>query len=301
MLDDKIKQFISISVTGRVFVFCTKEGIKSTSKIRKYEKQVRDYLEQKAKEGANMKQLEKLTSECLESIRQEIQGELAQSSPALATPVVTAVKNEPEKNEPEKNVTEPKQEAVKSPQTDAETLTNEAVHEPASGKVAEDVKTTEPDTNKVNKKESKPASNPQADSEKKHEVASYQDKLTINRKPVVELLQKECVDFHLLTPKRAKYWVHNLSGRIIKDVEAEIVNEISDNLLKNVRTYMRKNKKDHPWQSPSAQEQVRSDITSTRTIKGMLMLTSQILWEARQHKNSDNNGLLKKMFKKFSR
>ena len=77
MLDPKIREYISINVTGRVFVFCTREGVTDTSRIRNYEKQVRDYLEQKAREGADIKQLERLTEQSLELIHQEIHGEIS--------------------------------------------------------------------------------------------------------------------------------------------------------------------------------------------------------------------------------
>lgn len=254
MLDHKIREYISINVTGRVFVFCTKEGVKSTSKIRKYEKQVRDFLEQKANEGADIKALEQLTAERLELLRLEINGQ----SPG-----------------------QPPQEPEKARQTEEE--------KPQSSKAVEP-----PEKTVVSKpaKSRKTSSKRTAASKKQPEVASYQEKLSFHRKPVQYLLKKECVDFHLLTPERAKYWVHQLSGRFIEDVEPDIVNELSDTLLKNVRTYMRKNKKEHPWQSPMAQEQVRIDIASTKTIKGVLTLTSQILWEIRQSSQGANSGLL---------
>jgi hypothetical protein len=254
MLDNKIKQYLSISVTGRVFIFCTKEGIKNASLIRKYEKQVRDYLEQKAIEGADIKQLEQLTAERLELLRQEIHGEQPQ------------------------------------------TVTPEKIAPPQQAEVVElpDLETHSAD-NPPERKSSKSADS----AVKAHQTASYQEKLTIHRKPVVELLKKECVDFHLLSPERAKHWVHQLSGRFIDDIEPVIVNELSDNLLKNIRTYIRKNKNEHPWQTPMAQEQVRIDIASTKTIKGILTLTSQILWEIRQNKNSGNSGLLNRIRNKL--
>jgi len=254
MQDHKIREYISINVTGRVFVLCAKEGITSTSQIRKYEKQVRDFLEQKARQGADIKALEQLTSERLELLRQEITGQ----SPEQTHHDVEKVKQTVQPAHPVAEAVEPSEKTV--------------VSKPALSP----------------KKAAKAASS----GKKSPEVASYQEKLSFHRKPVVELLKKECVDFHLLTAERAKYWVHHLSGRFIEDVEPDIVSELSDTLLKNVRTYMRKHKKQHPWQSPMAREQVRKDIASTKTIKGMLTLTSQILWEIRQSSRGGNTGLL---------
>jgi hypothetical protein len=266
MLDHKIREYISINVTGRVFVFCTKEGVKSTLQIRQYEKQVRDFLEQKANEGADIKALEQFTTERLELIRQEISGE-----------------------SPEQPREEPAEDSKKLKQT--------AQKEEQQNKVVEQLeKTVVSKPEESRKKTAKPA----AGSKKPKEVASYQEKLSFHRRPVVELLKKECVDFHLLTPERASHWVHHLSGRFIEDVEPDIVSELSDTLLKNVRAYMRKNKKEHPWQSPMAQEQVRKDIAATKTIKGILTLTSQILWEIRQSSQGDNSGLLGRIRSKLS-
>lgn len=254
MLDHKIREYIAISVTGRVFVFCAKEGVTNTAQIRKYEKKIRDFLEIKANEGADIKELERLTTERLELLRQEINGQPTEK--------------------PTQQIKQVKPALQPKPQT-------EKVTERPEKTVAD--KPVKPQKNKA-----KPA----AASKKQPEVASYQEKLTIHRKPVVELLKKECVDFHLLTPERAKHWVHHLSGRFIEDVEPDIVSELSDTLMKNVRTYMRKNRKTHPWQTPLAQEQLRKDIVSTKTIKGMLTLTSQILWEIRQSDQAANTGLL---------
>ncbi|MBT8439817.1 MAG: hypothetical protein HKP55_11090 [Gammaproteobacteria bacterium] len=262
MLDHKIRQYITINVTGRVFVLCTKEGVKSTSQIRKYEKQVRDFLEEKANEGADIKSLEQLTAKRLELLRQEINGQLPE---------------------------QPLEEAEKPKQT-----------APQKQQVAKVVEESEKNIVSKPAQSRKTISKPAVASKKPAEVASYQDKLSFHRKPVVELLKKECVDFHLLTPDRAKYWVHHLSGRFIEDVEPDIVSELSDTLLKNVRTYMRKNKKQHPWQSPMVREQLRKDIAAKKTIKGILTLTSQILWEIRQSSQEANSGLLGRIKSKLS-
>ena len=273
MLDHKIREYISISVTGRVFVFCAKEGVKNTAQIRQYEKQIRDFLEKKANEGADIKELERLTFERLELLRQEINGQ----------PTERPTKRPVEERQQVKQTLQPK------PQMEEVAVQPEKVNEKPEKTVAS--KPIQPQ-----KKKSKPA----AASKKQPEVASYQEKLTIHRKPVVELLKKECVDFHLLTPERAKYWVHQLSGRLIEDVEPDIVSELSDTLLKNVRTYMRNNKKEHPWQSAMAKEQLRKDIVSTKTIKGMLSLTSQVLWEIRQSTQLADTGLLGRIRSKLN-
>ena len=72
MINDKIKQFISISVTGHVFMFCTREGIKDPKQIRQYEKRTREHLVKIANEGADIQEVEKALKAFLEALRNEI-------------------------------------------------------------------------------------------------------------------------------------------------------------------------------------------------------------------------------------
>ena len=127
-----------------------------------------------------------------------------------------------------------------------------------------------------------------------------EEKLAIQRKPIHDLITKECVEFKLLTPERAKHWVNNLSGRRVEEVEKDIVDELRQNLQNNVKNFIRKNKKENPWPSPALQEELRKEISQVKTIKGMLMLTSNVLWEIRNAKESGKVSLFNRIKKKIS-
>jgi hypothetical protein len=134
----------------------------------------------------------------------------------------------------------------------------------------------------------------------KQQSARMEEKLAIQRKPIQELISKECVEFKLLTPERARYWVNNLSGRRVEEVEKDIVDELHQNLHNSVKNFIRKNKKANPWPSPALQEELRMEISQVKTIKGMLMLTSNILWEIRNARKSGKVSLFNRIKKKIS-
>ena len=268
MLNDKIKQFISINVTGHVFMFCTREGIKDPKQIRQYEKRAREYLEQIANEGTDIKGLEKELRAFLERLRDELHQE------------IEIVVDEQPPLEPE-------------PVTYSDAMFAE-----------EEAKLKEEEARKKAEKEEREKARQEREkngkkSAPKQQSARMEEKLAIQRKPIQELLTKECVEFKLMTPERAKHWVFNLSGRRIEDVENDIVDELRQKLQDNVKSYMRKNKKENPWPSPALQEELRMEISLVKTIKGMLMLTSNILWEIRNAKESGKVSFFNRIKKKI--
>jgi hypothetical protein len=248
MLNERVSQFLSINVTGRVFMLCTNEGVKNTAQIRRYEKEVRNILEQKALQGADLDELEPLMQVELENLRRRIRGEEVESPPEIQKP--KPVKSQPLPVQEKAEVKKPAKAA-----------------KPAAGY--------------------KPSS------------AALHEKLEIKRKPLSELLQKDCVHAKLLTPNRAEYWAHNLTGRLVNEVEADIVSELARNLHENLIAYMRKNLETHPWKTPLQQDQLRADIHAVRTVKGILEVCSQINREIQKAENSQQKGFLQKLMKKL--
>ena len=280
MLNDKIKQFISINVTGHVFMFCTREGIKDPKQIRQYEKRAREYLEQIANEGTDIKGLEKELRAFLERLRDE-----------LYQNIEIVVDGQPP-FEPE-----PEPQAESAPEPEPVTYSDAMFAE-------EEAKLKEEEARKKAEKEEREKARQEREkngkkSAPKQQSARMEEKLAIQRKPIQELLTKECVEFKLMTPERAKHWVFNLSGRRIEDVENDIVDELRQKLQDNVKSYMRKNKKENPWPSPALQEELRMEISLVKTIKGMLMLTSNILWEIRNAKESGKVSFFNRIKKKI--
>ena len=90
--------------------------------------------------------------------------------------------------------------------------------------------------------------------------------------------------------------MHNLSGRLIDDVEKDIVSELAKNLQDSVKKYIRKNKGQNPWSTPRLQEDLRMDISSVRTVRGMVLLSSQITQEIKTY-GGGKPGILKRLTK----
>ena len=306
MLSDKIKQFISINVTGHVFMFCTREGIKDPKQIRQYEKRTREHLEQKALEGADIRGVEKELKAFLEQLRNEIHGDVN-----VAVDDKPAVKEQPKTAE--KKLVEPGPETQpdpEKPQATEKDKEKETGKEKVKEQVAysddmfaeEEAQLKEEESRRKAEKEKarKEREKRSKQAPAKQDSARMDEKLAIQRKPIQELLTKECVEFKLLTPEWAKHWVFNLSGRRIEDVEKDIVDELRQKLHDNVKSYIRKNKKENPWPSPALQEELRMEISQVKTIKGMLMLSSNILWEIRNAKQSGKVSLFNRIKKKIT-
>lgn len=67
-MDAKIREFISISVTARVFVFCRREAISDHHEIRRYQKLVREHLQALAESGADLPALQQALQQQLDSL-----------------------------------------------------------------------------------------------------------------------------------------------------------------------------------------------------------------------------------------
>ena len=296
MLNDKIKQFISINVTGHVFMFCTREGIKDPKQIRQYEKRAREYLEQIANEGTDIKGLEKELRAFLERLRDELHQDIeivVDGQPPVEPEPEPQAESAPGPEPSPKSEPEPDPEPKPEPVTYSDAMFAE-----------EEAKLKEEEARKKAEKEEREKARQEREKNgkkaaPKQQSARMEEKLAIQRKPIQELLTKECVEFKLMTPERAKHWVFNLSGRRIEDVENDIVDELRQKLQDNVKSYMRKNKKENPWPSPALQEELRMEISLVKTIKGMLMLTSNILWEIRNAKESGKVNFFNRIKKKI--
>lgn len=123
--------------------------------------------------------------------------------------------------------------------------------------------------------------------------SSLDNKLAETRKPVQELVRNECIHLGLLTSKRAEKLATSMAGKPPEQAEADIIEELRNNLHKQIQAYIRK-QKGGPWKSIRQQEDVRVDIVNTRTVRGVLTLTRQLLaeqvrWEEKQPKGLFGN------------
>jgi hypothetical protein len=131
----------------------------------------------------------------------------------------------------------------------------------------------------------KPAAEPAA----KPQAKSMEEKLKDERKPVQKLLTEDCVHAGLVNQKRAEKMVRSMLGKPPHEAELVIVEALRQVLHDQVRAAIRRYKGGGPWSSPKAQEDMRQDILTARSVKSVLLLARQIVkeqkvWEAEHGK-----------------
>ena len=122
---------------------------------------------------------------------------------------------------------------------------------------------------------------------KNYKCTDMPTKLAQERKPVKKLILEDCVQLGLISKQRAEYVVTQMAGKQPAEAENEVVIELRENLHKQVRGLIKKDK-DGPWSSPKAQEELRLEIIKTPTVRSVLFLTRDILrerdeWLKRSH------------------
>jgi hypothetical protein len=120
-------------------------------------------------------------------------------------------------------------------------------------------------------------------------------KLAQERKPIKKLIMEDCVQLGLISKKRAKYVVTQMAGKQPIDAEKEVVKELRENLHKQVRRLIRKDK-DNPWSSPKAQEELRLEIVNTPSVRSVLFLTKDIYRERDEWLERSHNSITGRIF-----
>ncbi len=130
---------------------------------------------------------------------------------------------------------------------------------------------------------------------KKYKSTDMPTKLAQERKPIKKLILEDCVQLGLISKKRAEYVVTQMAGKQPAEAEKEVVTELRENLHKQVRRLIRKDK-DNPWSSPKAQEDLRLEIMQTPTVRSVLFLTRDILMEREEWLKRSHNSLTGRIF-----
>lgn len=128
---------------------------------------------------------------------------------------------------------------------------------------------------------------------------SFEEKLADERQLLKELVNKDCLQLGLLTPERVKQICEHLAGKTPQQAEQAIITEVRNNLHRQIREYIRKNK-GGPWGSAKQQNELRLEIQSTGTLRSVLSLTRHLLRERKQWEKNNSGGLrnlLKKSLK----
>ncbi len=130
---------------------------------------------------------------------------------------------------------------------------------------------------------------------KKRTSTDMPTKLAQERKPIKKLILEDCVQLGLISKKRAEYVITQMAGKQPAEAEKEVVVELRDNLHKQVRMLIRKDK-DNPWSSPKAQEELRLEIMQTPTVRSVLFLTKDILREREDWLGRSHNSITGRIF-----
>ncbi len=147
-----------------------------------------------------------------------------------------------------------------------------------------------------NKLSNEPAkATPKGEPPKTYKCTDMPTKLAQERKPVSKLILEDCVQLGLISRNRAEYVVTQMSGKQPADAEKEVVIELRDNLHKQVRGLIRKDK-GGPWSSPKAQEELRLEIVKTPTVRSVLFLTRDILREREEWLKRSHSSLTGRIF-----
>jgi len=285
VLSDKVKQFINFNVTGRVFMLCTSEGVKDPTEVRQYEQEIRNFVENAAVDIVDIKILEELMLEEMEFLRLRIRGE----EPAKKGSVLSSQA---------KMITEDDtiafEDMASHPDGEADLIGEEELN--VDQPIEESIESAEIFEDPV-----KAEADKFKDTGYKTEVMEMEKKLVIGRKPIADFLTNECIAHHLITPKKAHEWVHKMPGRVKEEIEAEIVAELSLNLHQFAKKYIRKNKNNNPWSTPTLQNDLKMDIESVKTVRGVLILSDQIRQEIATYQENSRPSILKRLFKKNSK
>ncbi len=125
-------------------------------------------------------------------------------------------------------------------------------------------------------------------------VKSKEEKLRDEREPVQKLLREDCVHAGLLDKKKAETLIRSMLGKEPQQAEQDIVDQLRQILQDQVKAAIRR--KNGPWTTPQAQEDMRKDIHNTRSVKSVLMLARQIRKEMQDWKKQNGKGGLLGLF-----
>ncbi len=119
---------------------------------------------------------------------------------------------------------------------------------------------------------------------------SMEDKLKEEREPTQKLLAEDCVSAGLIDPEQAKKLILSMTGKTSQDAETDIVEHLRGVLQEQVRKLIRKAKNGGPWSSPHAQEQLRKDIHTAKTVRSVLTMRRQVIKELQQWEKEHGRG-----------
>lgn len=124
---------------------------------------------------------------------------------------------------------------------------------------------------------------------------TLEEKLADYRESLSKLIRNDCVTLGLLSPKRAEQVCVHLAGKTPEAAEKDVIAELRNNLHKQLREIIRK-QKGGPWKSVKAQEELRVEIAATSSLKSVIKLTRHLLRERDEWEKQNGGSGLRSLF-----
>ncbi len=279
-MDTSLENLIDVNASGLVFMVCNKHHIRDMDKINLHKQWVKsEIIQQMQQDGVGVEALSAIMDEKVALLQQMLENgeEISiREEDTSAQPEDTSVQPEDTSVQPEDTSVQPEDLSI----------------QPEDASIQdEDAPIPEPE---VEDKEPQPKKQ-KLNSGYKPQSKDMPTKLANERKPTKKVIMEDCVQLGLLARKRAKYLITQMAGKQPAEAEKEIVIELRDNLHKQIRKLIRKDKKG-PWSSPKAQEDLRIEIVQTPTVRSVVYLTREILRERDEWKHRARNSITGRIF-----
>ncbi len=124
---------------------------------------------------------------------------------------------------------------------------------------------------------------------------SMPERLADRRSGMQHVLENDCITLKLVTPKQAKKLKLKLLGKEPDKAEQDLVAELRNILHQQVREFIRKND-GGPWATATLQHELRMDIIATRSLRSLVTLAKELLFEREEWLKKNKGGLTGRLF-----
>ena len=121
------------------------------------------------------------------------------------------------------------------------------------------------------------------------------ERLADQRSGMQHLLEHDCITLKLLTPSQAKRMKLRLLGQEPEKAQQELVAELRNVLHQQVRDFIRKHD-GGPWATATLQHELRMDIVATRSLRSLVTLARELLFEREEWLKKNRLSLTGRLF-----
>jgi hypothetical protein len=127
------------------------------------------------------------------------------------------------------------------------------------------------------------------------DAKSMLERLKDGRSIMVHLLDNDCITLKLVTPNEAKTLKRGLLGKELEKAEEEVVTALRTVLHSQIRKFIRKHN-GGPWANRTLQNELRMDITRTRTLRSLVNLARELLAEREEWLTKNKGTITGRLF-----